>query len=125
MNFNVSSPGSSLLLAITEHSLGKQETRTSLLASGLRKTTVVDSSWGDFSVISNISTLQMAQIRFFFFFPIFQHHFQYFKYLSFHQGKYHSFDEKLLWPILKIVKWLSGLKIISRSFSKVGTTSDF
>ena len=100
MNFNVSSPGSSFLLAITEHSLGEQETRTSLLASGLRKTTVVDSSWGDFSVISNISTLQMPQIRFFFFFfPIFQHYFQYFKYLSFHQGKYHSFDEKLLRPI--------------------------
>ena len=71
MNFNVSSPGSSFLLAITEHSLVDQETRTSLLASGLRKTTVVDSSWGDFSVISNISTLQMPQIRFFFFFSLF------------------------------------------------------
>lgn len=81
MNFNVSSPGSSFLLAITEHSLGEQETRTSLLASGLRKTTVVDSSRGDFSLISNISTLQMPQICLFFF-PIFQHYFQYFKYLS-------------------------------------------
>lgn len=67
MNFNVSSTGSSFLLAITEHSLGEQETRTSFLASGLRKTTVVDSSRGDFSLISNISTLQMPQILFFFF----------------------------------------------------------
>lgn len=75
MNFNVSSTGSSFLLTIMEHGLGEQETRTSFLASGLRKTTVVDSSRGWFFfnisnislIFSNISTLQMPQICCFFF----------------------------------------------------------
>lgn len=48
MNFNVSSTGSSFLLTITEHGLGEQETGTSFLASGLRKTTAVESSRGWF-----------------------------------------------------------------------------
>lgn len=97
MNFNVSNTGSSFLLTIMEHGLGEQETRTSFLASGLRKTIVVDSSRGWF--FFNIQYLYLTNASdMFLFFSNFQHYFQYFKYLSFHQGKY-SFDEKLLWPI--------------------------
>lgn len=97
MNFNVSSTGSSFLLTITEHGLGDQETGTSFLASGLRKTAAVDSSRGWF--FFNIQYLYLTNAsNAFLFFPNFQHYFQYFQYISFHQGKYSS-DEKLLWPI--------------------------